>query len=70
MTVPSAIQANSDSGSEGAIRQAGGAFGKKEAAQEEQYFRKLVSSMFFCIKSVSLIFTFFPDMYLHIIVYE
>ena len=29
-------------GSGGAIRDAGGAFGKKEAAQEEQYFRQLV----------------------------
>lgn len=29
-------------GSAGAIRDAGGAFGKREAAQEEQYFRKLV----------------------------
>jgi hypothetical protein len=37
------MQANSGR-SEGAIREAGGAFGKKEAAQEEQYFRKLVSS--------------------------
>lgn len=30
-------------GSGGAIRDAGGSFGKMEAAQEEQYFRKLVS---------------------------
>lgn len=29
-------------GSGGTIRDAGGAFGKREAAQEEQYFRKLV----------------------------
>ncbi|XP_063589972.1 ATPase inhibitor mai-2, mitochondrial-like isoform X3 [Penaeus indicus] len=28
-------------GSGGTIREAGGAFGKREAAQEEQYFRKL-----------------------------
>lgn len=42
--VLSAMQ--SSSGSEGAIREAGGAFGKKEAAQEEQYFRKLVSLVF------------------------
>ena len=30
------------SGDAGAIRQAGGSFGKKEAADEERYFRKLV----------------------------
>lgn len=30
------------SGDAGAIRGAGGAFGKKEAAEEERYFRKLV----------------------------
>lgn len=29
-------------GTGGTIRDAGGAFGKREAAQEEQYFRKLV----------------------------
>lgn len=29
-------------GEAGAIRGAGGAFGKREQAQEEQYFRKLV----------------------------
>lgn len=37
----SAMRSYSDKA--GAIREAGGAFGKKEAAQEEQYFRKLVS---------------------------
>ena len=30
-------------GSGGAIRDAGGSFGKKQAAQEEQYFKKMVS---------------------------
>lgn len=30
------------SGDAGAIRGAGGAFGRKEAAEEERYFRKLV----------------------------
>ena len=30
-------------GTGGSIRDAGGAFGKREAAQEEQYFRNLVS---------------------------
>nr|XP_020666200.1 ATPase inhibitor, mitochondrial isoform X1 [Pogona vitticeps] len=30
-----------DSDKSGAIRDAGGAFGKKEAAEEERYFRKL-----------------------------
>lgn len=38
-------------GSGGTIRDAGGAFGKREAAQEEQYFRKLV-----CYYCVLLIF--------------
>lgn len=33
----------SSDGSAGAIREAGGSFGKKEAADEERYFRKLVS---------------------------
>lgn len=31
-------------GAGGPIREAGGSFGKREAAQEEQYFRKLVSN--------------------------
>lgn len=34
-------------GTGGSIRDAGGAFGKMEAAHEEQYFRKLVSGFFF-----------------------
>lgn len=34
---------NPDGGA-GAVRDAGGAFAKREAAQEDQYFRKLVSS--------------------------
>lgn len=36
-------RAMSSDGSAGAIREAGGSFGKKEAADEERYFRKLVS---------------------------
>lgn len=35
--------AGSADGSAGSIRSAGGAFGKREAAFEEQYFHKLVS---------------------------
>ncbi|KAH8025541.1 hypothetical protein HPB51_009481 [Rhipicephalus microplus] len=31
-------------GTGGSVREAGGAFGKMEAAREEEYFRKLVSS--------------------------
>lgn len=34
--------AGAGGGTGGTIRDAGGAFGKREAAQEEQYFRKLV----------------------------
>ncbi|CAG0912872.1 unnamed protein product [Notodromas monacha] len=36
----------SGSGRDGAIREAGGAFGKREAAQEEQFFRKLQAEQF------------------------
>nr|XP_020666201.1 ATPase inhibitor, mitochondrial isoform X2 [Pogona vitticeps] len=36
-----AAMAAFDSDKSGAIRDAGGAFGKKEAAEEERYFRKL-----------------------------
>lgn len=32
-------------GTGGSIRDAGGSFGKREAAQEEQYFRKLVRNL-------------------------
>jgi len=38
-------------GSDGAIREAGGAFGKREAAQEEQYFRKLQQEQLKGLKS-------------------
>lgn len=34
-------------GGGGSIREAGGAFGRKEAAIEEQYFRKLVGILFY-----------------------
>lgn len=34
--------AYSQDGGAGAIREAGGSFGKKEAADEERYFRKMV----------------------------
>lgn len=34
-------------GSGGSIRDAGGAFGKLEAAREEEYFYKLVSYLFY-----------------------
>lgn len=36
-------------GGGGSVREAGGAFGKREAAAEEQYFRKLVRSLFFIL---------------------
>ena len=35
----------------GAIRDAGGAFGKKEKALEDQYFRKMVCVTFACLAS-------------------
>jgi hypothetical protein len=36
----------SQDGGAGAIREAGGTFGKKEAADEERYFRKMVEISF------------------------
>jgi hypothetical protein len=38
-------------GSGGAVRDAGGAFGKREAALEEQYFRKLTQTQLTDLKS-------------------
>lgn len=42
-------------GSGGAIRDAGGSFGKREVALEEQYFRKLVMIFEFFIARTILI---------------
>jgi len=41
----------SDGKKDGAIRDAGGAFAKREAAQEDQYFRKLQSEQLKKLKS-------------------
>ena len=41
-------------GSGGPIRSAGGSLGKREAAQEEQYFRKMQSTLFGKMKELEV----------------
>jgi len=48
---PSRLAYYSQDGGAGAIREAGGSFGKKEAADEERYFRKMVGIYSFDIYS-------------------